>query len=167
VFISKYHPAYLTDCIWSARPGLFFVSRNDGWINAYDLCYKMNEPTFSYKVCDSPLTSICLNSKGDKLIVGDEDGKIYIIKLSKSFYVQNDVDIKKEFLNNLFEREVTREKNIEAGAKKKVPAKDETAKLLKQEQTIKERIKKIDQDYADFITKIFDKASTSKKVPPE
>ncbi len=123
----------------------------------------MNEPTFAYKVCDSPLTSICLNTKGDKLIIGDEEGKIYVLKLSKSFYVQTDAEAKRDFLNNLFERELAREKNIEALGKKKGPVKDDAAKLLKQEQTIKERIKRIDEDYANFLNGIFEQSNVVKE----
>ena len=49
--ISKYHPAYLTDCIWSpVRCGIYFTARSDGWVNVYDLCYKTNDIAFSYKV---------------------------------------------------------------------------------------------------------------------
>lgn len=156
--ISKYHPSYLTDCIWSARCGLFFISRSDGWINAYDLCYKINEPAFAYKVCDSPITSLSINVKGDKLVVGDEEGKVYLIKLSKSFYSQHDVENKKDYINKLFERELAREKNIENSLKRKgVPGKDDTAKILRQEQLVKERIRRIDESYATMVGGILDK----------
>jgi dynein intermediate chain 2 len=157
--ISKYHPAYLTDCLWSSRCGLYFISRTDGWINAYDLCYKINESTFTYKVCDSALTSICITTKGDKLIIGDEEGKIYLLKLSKSFYSQADIENKKEYINKLFERELAREKYIESLGKKKGPVKDDSAKIAKQEQMIKERIKKIDEEYTNFLTGMLNKSS--------
>lgn len=120
----------------------------------------MNEPTFSYKVSDTCLTSISLNNKGDKLIIGDEEGKIFVVKLSKSFYDVSDTH-KKEFLEALLEREVLREKNIDA--KKKPIVKDESQKLLKLEQNIKEKVKKIDEDYAQFISKIFDKSEFKKQ----
>ena len=155
--ISKYLPAYLTDGVWSPiRAGLFFVSRTDGWINAYDMCYKINDSAFSYKVCDVPLTSIAVNYKGDKLLIGDESGKVSVIKLSKSFYVVSDNEYKKEFLGKLFDRESTREKNIEIILKKRnLPIKDETAKLTKQEQQIKDRIKNIESLYMPFVSEIF------------
>lgn len=158
--ISKYHPSYLTDCLWSIpRAGLFFVSRTDGWINAYDLCYKINESAFSYKVSESSLTTICLNMKGDKLMVGDEEGKVSLIKLSKSFYSQHDNENKKDFINKLFDREANREKSLELMLKKKgMPVKEDLQKLTKQEQTIKDKIKKIENDYIPFVNKMFQKS---------
>jgi hypothetical protein len=160
IMVSKYHPAYLTDCLWSARCGLYFVARTDGWINAYDMCYKINESTFAYKVCDSALTSICLTSKGDKLIVGDEEGKIYLLKLSRSFYSQHDLENKKDYMNKMFDRELLREKYIESLGKKKVPTKDDpTLKLAKSEQTGKDRVKKIDEEYSNFLTGMFEKSN--------
>jgi len=163
--ISKYHPAYLTDCLWSSRSGLYFISRTDGWINAYDLCYKTNESTFSYKVCDSALTSMCINSiKGDKLIIGDEDGKVYVLKLSKSFYSKHDDEMKKEYINKLFERELTREKYIDAQNKKKGgQVKDETSKITKQEQIIKDKIRRIDEEYSNFLSGMLNKSFVQKE----
>lgn len=155
--ISKYHPSYLTDGLWSpVRPGLFFISRADGWINAYDICYKINDSAFSYKVCDFPLTSISINAKGDKLIVGDEDGKVSLIKLSKSFYVVSDIENKREFINKMFEREASREKMIDGILKKKVQVgKEDTAQQAKKEQLIKEKIRSIEEEYIPFVNKIF------------
>jgi hypothetical protein len=165
--ISKYHPAYLTDCLWSTRCGLFFISRTDGWINAYDLCYKINESTFSYKVCDSALTSMCINTKGDKLIIGDEEGKIYLLKLSKSFYSQQDLEFKKDYITKLFDRELFREKYIESLGKKKAPAKDDSTKLTKQEQMIKERVRKIDEEYTSFLNALYNKEPVKEEKKEE
>lgn len=150
--VSKFHPAYVTDCLWSVRVGLYFIARADGWINAYDLCYKINEFAFSYKVCDSAIISISLNNKGDKLVVGDEEGKVYLIKLSKSFYSQHDHENKKNYINLLFEREYQREKDL--NKKKPVIVKDESAKLIKQEQVIKEKIRNINENYAVMLDSI-------------
>lgn len=149
--ISKFHPAYLTDCLWTSRIGMFFISRTDGWLNAYDLCYKTNEYSFSYKVCDSSITSMSLNIKGDRLVVGDEEGKIYLLKLSKSFYVSNDkteIESKKNSLLKLLEREVTREKAVETILKKKgnLP-KDDSQKQAKLDELIRTKIKKIEEEY--------------------
>ena len=143
IYISKYFPAYLTDCLWTPRIGMFLITRSDGWINGYDLCYKLNETAFQYKVTDASLTTMALSLKGDKLLVGDEDGKVSLVKLSKSFYVMNDktdIDNKKNILNKLFEREQTKEKNLTM-VKKVPPPKPETKaeKILElQNQKIKE-----------------------------
>ena len=156
VVISKYHPAYLTDCVWSPiRAGIFFISRSDGWLCIYDLCYKINEPAFSLKVSESALTSISVNNLGDKLIIGDESGKVYLLELSESFKSKHDDENKKNFINNLFDREALREKSIEVILKKKqIPLKDDSAKILKQENLIKEKIRKIEENYLPFVNEL-------------
>lgn len=98
---------------------------------------------------------MAISNKGDKLIVGDENGKISLLKLSKSFYTVSDNDFKKDFLGKMFEREVNREKNIEQNLKKKqAPVKDDSKKLANQEQTIKDKIKKIEEDYLPFVSRL-------------
>ena len=89
------------------------------------------------------------------MIIGDESGRVYLIELSDSFKSRHDEENKKNFLNNLLDREAQREKSIEVLLKKKqIPVKDESAKLLKQEQNIKEKIKKIEERYLPFINEL-------------
>jgi hypothetical protein len=154
--ISKYHPAYLTDGLWGKRPGIMFLSRTDGFVVAYDICYKLNETVFSGKVTDYPITSIAINKEGDKLFVADEEGKVSMLKLSKSFYEQTQLQktTSQAFLNTMFEREVNKEKSIEIlieRKKKKGVPKDDAAKQAKQEQQLKERLKQIEMDYMSFV----------------
>jgi len=154
--ISKYHPAYLTDCLWSPiRAGIYFVSRSDGWLLIYDLCYKINEPAYSLKISESALSSIAINNSGDRLIIGDEAGKVYLLELSDSFKSKHDDENKKNFINSLFDREALREKAIEVLFKKKqIPVKDDTTKLVKQEQFIKDKIRKIEENYLPFVNEL-------------
>lgn len=166
IYISKYHPAYLSDCCWTpTRVGVFFVIRNDGMLIAYDICYKTHDYIFSQKICEAPLTSMAINNVGDYLIIGDNEGVVHLVKLSKAFYYtdENDKD-KKELITNIFEREVNREKNIDIILKKKIqPQKDESIKLQKQEQEIKKRLDKIDENYIPFVNNILHKNSENKK----
>ena len=121
---------------------MFLISRSDGWINGYDLCYKLNETSFSYKVTDCSLTTMALSNKGDKLLVGDEEGKVSLVKLSQSFYVANskeETDLKKNNLNKLFEREQAREKALTTA--KKIQHKKEQGPSNKQEEMLKQKIK--------------------------
>ena len=153
IFISHYHPAYLTDCLWTPRIGMFLISRSDGWINGYDLCYKLNETSFSYKVTDCSLTTMALSNKGDKLLVGDEEGKVSLVKLSQSFYVANskeETDLKKNNLNKLFEREQAREKALTTA--KKIQHKKEQGPSNKQEEMLKQKIKAIEEQYMKYIS---------------
>jgi len=74
IYVSKYHPAYLMDCCWCpGRTGVFFVIRADGWLLAYDICYKTHDYVFSHKICECALTTMAINIKGDKVIIGDDD----------------------------------------------------------------------------------------------
>ena len=153
IYISHYHPAYLTDCLWTPRIGMFLISRSDGWINGYDLCYKLNEPSFSYKVTDSSLTSMTLSLKGDKLLVGDEDGKVSLVKLSQSFYVSNskeETDAKKNALNKYFEKEQTKEK-LFSQVKKAPPKKEVVINVDKQQKELDLRVKEITEQYQNHI----------------
>lgn len=163
IYCSKYHSAYLTDCCWVPnRTAIFFVSRSDGWVYAYDILYKTQEPIFGQKICDSALTSMCINIKGDKIIIGNDDGVVSLIKLSKSFYSAEQQEIKKNIevnnLNLMLEREVLREKGIEQILKRKNnPPKDESAKLIKAEQEIQRKIALIDETYIPFVNDILHK----------
>ena len=72
---------------------------------------------------------MAINIKGDQIIIGDEDGVVQLIKLSKAFYTSDSTDTekKKEFITTMFEREVAREKQIlQILGRKKVPAKTDT-----------------------------------------
>lgn len=161
IFVSKYHPAYIMDCCWSpSRAGIFFIIRSDGWLHAYDICYKMNDYAFSHKIDDNSLQSIAINQKGDSLVIGNDDGMASLVKLSKSFYTvqQKDNEKKKDFISSMMEREVTREKGIEVILwKKSIPPKDESAKIAKQEQDIKKRIERIEEEYIPFVNEILHK----------
>lgn len=158
IYVSKYHPAYLMDCCWSPlRVGVFFVIRNDGWLLAYDICYKTKDYIFSQKISESALACMAINLKGDKMIIGDDDGLVSLVKLSKAFYETDNLEVekKRDFIGLMMEREVSREKGIEQILKRRnMPAKDMSAILLKQEQTIKMKLEKIEQDYIPFVNSI-------------
>jgi len=70
-----------------------------------------------------------------------------------------DNEKKKDDLQNMFEREVNREKNIEQILKKKltVPPTDNKAEL-RIEKLVKERIKKIEQSYLPFVNALMQKS---------
>ena len=62
IMSTRYHQSLLTDGCWSpSRPGLFFVTRKDGWLDIWDFYYRQNEVALSHKVSDSALTCIKLN----------------------------------------------------------------------------------------------------------
>ena len=112
-----------------------------------------------YKVSDSAITSLSISKEGDKLYIGDEEGKVSMVKLSKSFYNLNSAFFKNkaENLNKYFEREFNKEKGIDTvinlKLKKKV-LKDDSVKIAKAEANLKERLRQIETDYMNFINNL-------------
>lgn len=97
---TRYHNAYLSDGCWSpTRPGLFFVTRRDGWLDTWDYFYRQNEIAFSHKVSDSALTCLKIyaganaglgnvNAPDGRLAaIGDQDGTVTLLELCDSLYL--------------------------------------------------------------------------------
>jgi len=143
---TKYHNSYLTDGCWSPTwKGLFFLTRMDGFLDAWDYLFRQNEVAYSYKISDNPLTSISIsNGEGKFAAVGDSEGSVTMIQLCKSLY--EDTGKEKEEMQAIFDREFKWEKNLEQAknmASKVVPkgkdAKgtiDEAKKLQEQKQML-------------------------------
>jgi len=75
---TRYHSAYLTDGCWSSsRPGLFYLTRIDGFLDVWDFFYRQNECAYSQKISDSPLTSISVNQS--MVAIGDSEGTVSIM----------------------------------------------------------------------------------------
>lgn len=163
IYCSKYHSAYITDCFWVPnRTAIFFVSRSDGYIYAYDILFKTQEPVFNQKISETALTSMTINIKGDKIIIGNEEGTVFLIKLSKSFYSAEQQEMKKNLevnnLNLMMEREVLREKGIEQILKRKGAApKDESQAISLLDKRIKSRLESIEETYLPFLNEILQK----------
>lgn len=102
---TKYHNSYLTDGCWSpTRKGLFFLTRMDGFLDAWDYLFRQNEVAYSYKISDNPLTSISIsNGEGKFAAVGDSEGSVTMIQLCKSLY--EDTGKEKEEMQAIFDRE--------------------------------------------------------------
>jgi dynein intermediate chain 2 len=82
---TKYHDSYLTDGCWSPqRPGLFYLTRMDGFIDIWDFYYRQNEVAYSQKISDNPLT--CISIKGPRAALGDSEGSITLLSLCPSLY---------------------------------------------------------------------------------
>lgn len=121
IMSTRHHGSYLSDGCWSpTRPGLFFVTRKDGWLDIWDFYYRQNEIALSHKVTDRALTCIKLNNVtstsqvggvhtdiGKFCAVGDAGETVTLLKLCKSLYrPQTD---ERAVINEIFERERSRE----------------------------------------------------------
>lgn len=109
---TPYHDAYLSAASWSpTRPGVFFLCRQDGWLDAWDYYYRMNEVSLSHKVSDHQLTSMSVQSGGALVAVGDAEGTITLLELCPGLVSQ--MPNEKNIVGQLLERETKREKNLE------------------------------------------------------
>lgn len=124
---TRFHPAYLTDGCWSPnRPGLFYVTRKDGWMDIWDYYYRQNEVAFSHKVSDAPLTKIKINritgnilqsggpvpkdTEGKYAAIGDTNGTVTLLELCRSLYEPQERE--KEDIQKIFDREKKKETKL-------------------------------------------------------
>lgn len=106
---------------------MFFISRMDGVLDAWDLLQQHNEPVLSIKVCDEPLLCMRTHESGRFISTGSENGATYLIEVSDnmSTSLKND----KPLLTAMFERENKREKILEAKLRE-IKLKVKTAQLV-------------------------------------
>lgn len=109
---TPHHPATLTDGQWSpTRPGLFIVTRSDGFVSFWDYYYKQNEVAFQHKVGNAPLACLSVQTQGELVAVGDAEGRVTVLGLCEALHVS--AFNEKTAVGSMFEREARREKNIE------------------------------------------------------
>lgn len=75
----------------------------------WDFYYRQNEVAYSQKISDSPLTSIAVNQS--MAAIGDAEGTVSIMQLCKALYETSQKE--KEVMQQIFEREFRREKNLD------------------------------------------------------
>lgn len=157
---TRYHQAYLTDGCWSpSRPGLFYLTRMDGFLDIWDFYYRQNEIAYSQKVSDAVLTSIRIQ---DKLAaIGDSDGTVSLLSLCKTLTETNFAQ-EKEAMTQIFDREFRREKNLENARRmaEKAPKVDNTRAEKKRE----ERAAALQKKLADIEGTFFDKVADGEDV---
>ena len=117
IMTTRYHGTYLTGGTWSpTRPGVFFTIKSDGEMDVWDYYYKQDDPTLSVKVTEgTPLTSFNVQDTGRLVTVGAADGSATLMELCEGLYTPQPNE--KQSVNQMFDRETKREKNLEAAAK--------------------------------------------------
>lgn len=128
ILTTKYHSTYLTGGTWSpSRPGVFMTIKMDGTMDVWDLYYKHNEPSLQVQVSDLGLTALAVQESGGTMAVGTSDGSTTVLSLSKGLYEAAPAE--KSAMNNMFDRETQREKNLEKALKEaKIKARKEAAR---------------------------------------
>ena len=119
----------LTDGCWSpTRPSVFFTTRTDGWMEAWDIIENQRTPVMTHKVevssanhlviwkqfqvHEGPAHCITPHSEGFLLCIGGDSGEVSLLQLSSSL-----VDVtktEKVSVSTMLERESRREKILSA-----------------------------------------------------
>lgn len=95
---------------WSlTRPGVFYIGREDGNIDVWDLMDRSHEPSMSQNISSSAITSLVpykVSSKQSLLGVGDDFGTLHILEVPWSLRQasQNELNA----MSLYFERESSR-----------------------------------------------------------
>ena len=87
IFSSASAATYLTSGCWSpSRPGVLFVARADGLLEAWDLLDRSHEPSMVATVASSAVTSLEFSSQATPqlLAAGDESGVLHIVEMPRS-----------------------------------------------------------------------------------
>lgn len=105
---------------------MFYISRSDGVLDAWDLLQQHNEPVLSIKVCDEALLSMRAHESGRFIAAGSEKGATFLIEVSENMATSLKND--KQLLTAMFERENKREKILEAKLRE-IKLKVKTAQL--------------------------------------
>lgn len=118
MFSTFYHKAYLTSGAWhSVRPGVFFTTRMDGYLDIWDLMLRQTTPSLSFKVSDYALHTVKPAHEGKTVATGGIDGNVTLIELSPSLTTL--APDEKNTIGTLFENESTRDKNLDRSIKEK------------------------------------------------
>lgn len=91
---------------------MFYISRMDGVLDAWDLLQQHNDPVLSIKVCDEPLLCMRAHESGRFISAGSKNGATFLIEVSDNMATSLKND--KPLLTAMFERENKREKILEA-----------------------------------------------------
>jgi len=74
----------LTDGCWSpTRPSVFFTTRMDGCLDAWDILYQQRAPLLSIKVSDDALHTLKVHEGGCLVATGCEGGNVALLELAE------------------------------------------------------------------------------------
>lgn len=159
ILTTRYDSSYLTAGRWSpTRPGVFFTTKMDGTLDAWDFNHKHNEPTFSTKVADCALTSLGVHNDGRLLAVGSVDGSTTVMQISGALASQQANE--KQGIISMLERETKREKALElrANARRKEEAQskrrnqnEDEGKVLEEKERSDDALRDAESDFFRII----------------
>ncbi|CRH03891.1 dynein-associated protein, putative [Plasmodium relictum] len=111
IISNYYNECIINKGLWIYDSSFFMLIRKDGYLDFWNLLYNFNEPIIKHKICNCSVTEIDAHANNKFISVGNEKGDIHILKLGESFCKNSSEE--KNSLDELFERESKREKNLE------------------------------------------------------
>ncbi|KJP89755.1 hypothetical protein AK88_00463 [Plasmodium fragile] len=111
IISNYYDECVINKGLWISDSSFFILARKDGYLDFWNLLYNFNEPIIKHKVCNSSIIEIDAHVNNKYIAVGNEQGDTHILKLGCSFC--RNTSEEKSSLDQLFERESKREKNLE------------------------------------------------------
>ncbi|KAF0298525.1 WD repeat-containing protein 63 [Amphibalanus amphitrite] len=110
LMVSAEAPARRTSGAWSlSRPSMFFIGRQDGSVEVWDMLDRAQEPLLSQNLSGVEVTSLNIKKLGRRqvLSVSDNSGNLHLLEIPLVLS-QLDGD-EQQMLENLFKRETTRQ----------------------------------------------------------
>lgn len=158
IMSTQYCQSYLTGGCWSpTRAGVFFTTRMDGVVDVWDIYHRQNDVAYSHKVGDYSLSSIAIQGNtqqgGSLCAVGDVNGTVSLLEMSDS--LARPQHNEKSSMQTMFERESTREKNLEKRsmelqrAKQRKASTDKLAEVDGEE--MDDILRKVDAEFLSMI----------------
>ncbi|XP_008585932.1 PREDICTED: WD repeat-containing protein 63 [Galeopterus variegatus] len=152
-------PKRYTSGHWShTRPGVFYIGREDGYIDIWDLLEKTHEPALSQNICVTMVTSIkpwTFSSKQQFLAVADYFGTLHILEIPWTLSHPSTNEMSS--VNHYFEREVRhleyveQRKNIRAQEKKEMEQEMEKKKVKTYQKSKEQTEDELKMDYENYL----------------
>lgn len=149
----------LTSGGWSrSRSSVFFLTRNDGYLDVWDLLQEQKAAVLSLRVSDWPLTAFRMEKRSRLSIVGDDKGDVHLIQYGKSLstFQKNE----KLILSSMFDREDRRENIIETkmrevryAMRQKAQSEARGSSFMRESDLRTERLKAAEEAYLEQVHK--------------
>lgn len=147
IWSSRCHNEYLTCGCWNKNRGsTFFVGRNSGSIDVWDLLLDQKSPVATLKKTSSRVLHIESHHRGNILASAHENGQVHLLQVSDNIARNGRSD--RSTLAEMFERETKREKNFFAKVReyRLLMANENRTSVISQDSQEEEKIVELDKD---------------------
>lgn len=152
-------PRKYTSGHWSlTRPGVFYVGREDGYIDIWDLLEKTHEPAHSQNICITMITYIkpwTFSAKQQFMAVADYYGTLHILEIPWTLSHPSGNEVSS--ISHYFEREVKhldyveQRKKIREQEKKEMELEKEKKKVKTYQKTKEQLEAELKMDYENYL----------------